>query len=73
MGRPRHDVSPVDRDALERAAQTERAARSHWDRSLEELQQAIRQASENGASLRAIAAIVSRSHGRVREILRGAR
>jgi hypothetical protein len=71
MGRPRHEVSTSDQAALAEAAQAEREARARWDASLVELQQAIRQASKNGASLRAIAAMISRSHGRVSEILQG--
>lgn len=66
----RRDVSPSDRAALLRAARSERAARGRWDKSLDVLEQAIKQASENGASLRAIASTIGRSHGRVRELVR---
>ena len=61
--------TPTDRAALLRAAQSERAAKAAWEKSLAGLGQAIKQASENGASLRAIAELIGRSHGRVRELL----
>jgi len=65
----RREVQPADRAALLRAARSERAARDRWDRALAELQQAIKQASANGASLREIAATIGRSHGRIRDLL----
>ena len=65
----RREVSPDDRAVLERAARSERYARNNWDKALMDLEQAIKQASENGASLRAIAELIGRSHGRVRELL----
>ena len=61
--------TPVDQKALKQAALKERSARLKWDRSLADLEQAIKQASENGASLRAIANTIGRSHARVRELL----
>ena len=66
----RREPTPADRLALRRAARSERAARERWDRALVELEQAIKQASANGASLREIAFTIGRSHGRVRELLR---
>ena len=70
-GRRAKPLDASDRAALQRAARKERAAREQWDASLVELQQAIRQAASNGASLRQIAALIGRSHGRVRDILHG--
>jgi hypothetical protein len=63
------DVSVADRRALEEAARVERAARQSWDAALHRLMRLIKQASRNGASLRAIATTIDRSHGRVRELL----
>ena len=63
------DVSPADRVALEDAARLERAARKEWDLSLLRLARLIRQASRHGASLRAIAKTIGRSHGRIRALL----
>jgi hypothetical protein len=65
----RQDVRPADRLALEEAARAERAARDAWDVSLRRLAQLIKQASRHGASLRAIATLIGRSHGRIRELL----
>jgi DNA-binding NarL/FixJ family response regulator len=65
----RRPPTSSDRKALQRAARSERAARERWDETLAELQQAIEQASRNGASLREIAATIGRSHGRVRDLL----
>jgi hypothetical protein len=65
----RREVTPTDRVALLEAADSERAARERWDASLLELQQAIKGASKNGASLREIAQTISRSHARVRQLL----
>jgi DNA-binding NarL/FixJ family response regulator len=66
----RREVTPSDRAALLRAARSERAARARWDDSLDELEQAIKQASANGASLREIAQLIGRSHGRVRDLVK---
>lgn len=66
----RREVIPSDRTALRRAARSERSAKQRWERSLGELEQAIKQAAANGASLRSIATLIDRSHGRVRELLR---
>ena len=66
----RREATRADLVALKRAARSERAARARWERSLTELERAIKQASTNGASLRAIADAIGRSHGRVRELLR---
>jgi len=63
------DVSPADRKALEEAAGVERAARQQWDAALRRLARYIKQASRHGASLRAIATTIGRSHGRVRDLL----
>jgi hypothetical protein len=65
----RRDVTEPDRAALLEAARSERAARQSWDESLAELERVIKQASGNGASLRAIAGLIGRSHGRVRELV----
>jgi Helix-turn-helix domain len=67
----RQDVAPGDVDGLERAAAQERAAREQWNRTLVKLARQIRLASQHGASLRSIASAIGRSHGRVRELLRG--
>jgi hypothetical protein len=66
----RHEPTASDRAALRRAARAERAAKQRWEESLAALEQAIKQASRNGASLRSIASMIDRSHGRVRELLR---
>jgi hypothetical protein len=66
---PRQDVTPSDRLALEEAARMERAAREEWEQTLRRLARLIKQASRHGASLRAIATTIGRSHGRVRELL----
>jgi hypothetical protein len=65
----RQDVNPKDRSGLEEAARTERAARQAWETALRRLARAIKQAARNGASLRAIATLIGRSHARVRELL----
>ena len=64
------DVLPADRPALEDAARRERAARQQWTLALRRLTKQIKQASRHGASLRAIATTIDRSHGRVRELLK---
>jgi hypothetical protein len=66
----RREVVPTDRAALLRAARSERLARERWAKSLAALEQAIKRASENGASLREIATLIGRSHGRVRDLLK---
>ena len=63
------DVSTADRKALEEAAHVERAALQQWRQALKRLARAIKLASRHGASLRAIATTIDRSHGRVRELL----
>jgi len=65
----RREVTASDKAALRRAANSERTARERWDASLIKLQQAIKDASQNGASLREIANTISRSHARVRQLL----
>jgi len=66
----RREPTASDRAALLRAARSERLARERWDAALATLEQAIKQASANGASLREIAALIGRSHGRVRDLVR---
>jgi len=63
------DVTPVDRTALEEAARVERAARDAWNASLARLAKLITRASRHGASLRAIARTIGRSHSRIRDLL----
>jgi hypothetical protein len=64
-----HDLPAEDQAALLKAARSERAAKQHWETSLLGLHDAIKQASANGASLRAIGRLIGRSHARVRELL----
>jgi len=63
------NISPTDRAALEEAARVERAARTAWDRAVRRLTRVIQQASRRGASYRAIATTIGRSHGRVRDLV----
>ena len=67
----RRELAPADREALTRAVRQEQAGRERWDNARADLAEAIRQASENGASLRAIAEMTGQSHPRVRQIIQG--
>jgi hypothetical protein len=66
---PRREVAPDDHTALRSAVDAERQARESWEQSRDALEDAIRIAVANGASLRAVADLVGLSHGRVRDIV----
>ena len=67
---PRREVGAVDRQALLEAVETERVSREAWEMSRTVLEDAIRVAVGNGASLRAVAELVDLSHGRIRDIVK---
>lgn len=67
---PKRDVSETDRAKLLRAVAAERKARETWNGARIFLEDTIRIAVANGASLRSVAKLVDLSHGRVRDIIK---
>jgi hypothetical protein len=63
-------MPPADREALVGAARDDRQAREACETARYHLEDAIRVAVANGASLRAVAELVDLSHGRVRDIVK---